>query len=91
MVKRPGSYEIIQGEDLSDLLKYALGFSGGANINKITLDKLDLQTSSIIKVITNNTSYDLKNVLSVNVYPYQTDNVSSINVSGRLNNLVFII
>ena len=28
MVKRPGSYEITDGEDLSDLLRYAMGFSG---------------------------------------------------------------
>ena len=40
MVKRPGTYETIPGEDLSDILKFSLGFSGGANTNKITLDKL---------------------------------------------------
>ena len=40
MVKRPGTYETIPGEDLSDILKFALGFSGGANTNKITIDKL---------------------------------------------------
>ena len=52
MVKRPGSYEIIDNEDLSDLLRYALGFAGGANTNKITLDKVDFESSSIIKIIT---------------------------------------
>lgn len=84
MVKRPGTYEIIPGEDLSDILKFALGFSGGANTNKITLDKLDLESSSIIKIITNNTSYSLKDVLSVNVFSYLNDNTSNILVNGAV-------
>lgn len=84
MVKRPGTYEIIPGEDLSDILKFALGFSGGANTNKITLDKLDLENSSIIKIITNNTSYSLKDILSVNVFSYQNDNSSNIYVDGAV-------
>ena len=84
MVKRPGTYEIIPGEDLSDLLKFALGFVGGANIKKITLNKLDFETSSIINIITNNTSYNLENIVSVNVYPYQNYNNSSISVAGAV-------
>ena len=84
MVKRPGSYEVIPGENLSDLLKFSLGFVGGANINKITLNKLDFKTSSIINIITNDTSYSLENILSVNVYPYKNDNNSDINVSGAV-------
>ena len=84
MVKRPGTYEIIPGEDLSDLLKFALGFVGGANIEKITLSKLDFETSSIINIITKNTSYNLENILSVNVYPYQNDNNSNISVAGAI-------
>ena len=84
MVKRPGTYETIPGEDLSDILKFALGFSGGANTNKITLDKLDLESSSIIKIITNNTAYSLKDVLSVNVFSYQNDNISNIFVNGAV-------
>ena len=84
MVKRPGTYETIPGEDLSDILKFALGFSGGANTNKITLDKLDLESSSIIKIITNNTAYSLKDVLSVNVFSYQNDNTSNVLVNGAV-------
>ena len=84
MVKRPGTYETIPGEDLSDILKFALGFSGGANTNKITLDKVDLESSSIIQIITNNTAYSLKDVLSVNVFSYQNDNTSNIFVNGAV-------
>jgi protein involved in polysaccharide export with SLBB domain len=84
MVKRPGTYETIPGEDLSDILKFALGFSGGANTNKITLDRLDYDSSSIIKIITNDTAYSLKDVLSVNVFSYQNDNTSNIFVNGAV-------
>ena len=84
MVKRPGNYEILPGEDLSDLLKFALGFVGGANIEKITLDKLDLKSSSIIKIITNNTSHSLESILSVSIFPIQNDNKSNIYVSGAV-------
>ena len=84
MVKRPGSYEIISGEDLSDLLRFALGFTGGANIEKITLSKLDGATSSVVNIITNDTSYNLKDILSVNVYPFQNDGSYDVKVSGAV-------
>ena len=83
-VKRPGLYEVLPGEDLSDLLKYALGFSGGANIEKITLDKLDIESSSIVKVITSNTSQNLEDVLTVNINTFLNDNTSSILVNGAI-------
>lgn len=84
MIKRPGTYEIVPGEDLSDLLRYALGLSGGANIDKITLDRLDIERSVVTKVITDNKSHDLDNILSVTIFPYQNDNASSIYVSGAV-------
>lgn len=83
-VKRPGVYEVIPGEDLSDLLKFALGFSGGANIEKITLDKLDSESSSVIKIITNEIAHNLEDVISVNVFAYKNDTLSSIYVGGAV-------
>ena len=84
MVKRPGTYETIPGEDLSDILKFALGFSGGANTNKITLDKLDLESSSIIKIITNNTAHSLKDVLSVKFFHIKTTTHLNVYVNGAV-------
>ena len=83
-VKRPGTYEIMPNEDLSHLLKFSLGFTGGANTEKITLDKLDNKSSSVIKIITNNTSHTLKDILSVNIFSLKLDNTSSIYVSGAV-------
>jgi polysaccharide biosynthesis/export protein len=84
MVNRPGTYEVIPGEDLSDILKFALGFSGPANVNKITLDKLDQESSSIIKVITNDTAHSLEDIFNVHVFPYEIDNTSNIYVNGAV-------
>ena len=66
------------------LLNFALGFHGGANFEKITLQKLDLESSSIVRIITNDTSYNLENVLAVNVYPYLNDDSASIYVEGAI-------
>lgn len=84
MVKRPGTYEIVQGEDLSDLLRYSLGFAGGANVKKITLDKLDLESSAVVKIITNDITLSLENIISVNVFPHLNDSTSDIFVSGAV-------
>lgn len=84
MVKRPGTYETLPGEDLSDILKFALGFSGGANTEKITLTMLDNESSSVVKITTNDTSYNLENILSVTVFPLQNNSISNIYVSGAV-------
>ena len=84
MVNRPGSYEIVPGEDLSDLTEFALGFVGGANTEKITLHKIDSQNSSIFNIITNDSSHNLENILSVNIFAYQNDNTSNIYVDGAV-------
>ena len=84
MVVRPGLYEITENEDLSDLINYAMGFKGGANIEKITLDKLDSQSLTLTKVITKDISYNLKDIVQVQIYSYKNDISSSINVSGAV-------
>ena len=84
MVRRPGSYEILPNEDLSDLLNYALGFSGGANVNKITLEKLDLERATVTKVITKDISHTLKDIISVKVFAYLNNDTSNIYVDGAV-------
>ncbi len=83
-VKRPGIYEILPGEDLSDLLDFSLGFSGGANNSKITLNKIDTDSASVIQIVTDKLNHNLKNILSVSVFPYKNDNFSEIFVSGSV-------
>lgn len=83
-VNRPAIYELLPGENLSDLLKFALGIKGSANTSKITLTKLDVNTSSINKVMTSNLSEQLDGVLSVNIYPLRNKIVSKIYVGGAV-------
>lgn len=84
MVKRPGGYEILPGENLSNILNFALGFVGGANISKITLDKLNLETYTVSKVTTDDLNYQLDNVLSIKVYPLINNNEYNIYVNGAI-------
>lgn len=83
-VKRPGIYEINEGENLEDLINFALGYKGSANKQKITLSKLNPENNSIIKIITQNEKHSLDNIISIQVYPYLNNNRSDILVSGAI-------
>lgn len=83
-VKRPGIYEMKKGENLSDLLRYSLGFEGSANVNKLTLSKFDIRSNSITKIITDDTKHHLIEIDSVKVYPLQIDISNNILVSGAV-------
>lgn len=83
-VKRSGTYEILPDESLLDLINYSLGFAGGANTEKITLEKVNYEESSIVNIITSDLSYSLENVLSVNVFSTLKDRSSSIYVDGAI-------
>lgn len=83
-INRPAIYEIKKNETLDDLISYALGFTNIANKTNINLTVLDNKSSSIFNKTTNDIYFDLKNVLSVNVYPYLNKNKSNIQVSGAV-------
>lgn len=84
MVKRPGAYEMLPNENLQDLLRFALGFSGAANLSKITLSKLNADNSTIDKLITDDINSNLKDIFSVYIYPYTNDTNFSALVSGAV-------
>ena len=84
-VKRPGIYEILPNENLSDLLRYSLGFAGGANVTNIAVNQLNINTSIIETNITDNLQLDLNNVLDIKVFSYVNDNNSNIQVFGAVN------
>lgn len=83
-VKRPAIYEVKEKEKLSDLIEYGLGFTNIANKSNIDLDILDIDSSSIQRIKTNNISSELVDVLRVNVNEYINKNVSSIRVYGAV-------
>jgi len=83
-VKRPSIYEVIEGEDISDLISFGLGFTITANKTNIDADVLDLGNGVIKSITTNNLSQSLSSFLSVNINPYQNKSVSNVRVVGAV-------
>ena len=83
-VKRPAIYEIKEDEDLDDLINFALGFTQIANESNISLEVLDIKSSSIKNINVSNPEFGLSDVLSVNVNPYVSKNIASVKVSGAI-------
>ena len=83
-VKRPAVYEVLESEKIEDIIGFGLGFTDVANKTNISIKSLDLVTTSIIQENTNNLNRELKNVLSIDVFNYGNEDVSSIQVLGAI-------
>ena len=83
-VIRPKTYEVIEGEDFSDLLSFGLGFTDIANKTNINAKLLDLKSGEIKNITKSDITFKLSNVLSVNVNQYVSKNTSSIEVIGAI-------
>ena len=83
-VKRPGIYEVLEGETFSDLVDFALGFTQTANKSNISASFLDLMEAEIIKKNISDLSQSLMNTLSVDVFNYVNENVANIQVLGAI-------
>lgn len=83
-VNRPAVYEILEGEDISDIVDFALGFKQTANKSNITISYLDLDKASVISKTDVGLDHNLKNAISVDVFNYVTKANLSINVDGAI-------
>ena len=83
-VKRPGIYEVLEGESFNDLVNFALGFNQTANKTNISASFLNLSQARIEKINISNLAQELANVLSVNVFSYVSDDSASIKVLGAI-------
>lgn len=90
-VRRPAIYEIKRNEKLEDLISYGLGFTQFANKTNINLRVLNISSSVIQVINTNDTKLSLGNVLSVNVNGYVNKSIASINVDGAIKEPGFYI
>jgi protein involved in polysaccharide export with SLBB domain len=83
-VKRPGIYEILEGEILEDIVEFALGFTQTANKSNISVSFLDLNEAAIVKKNISSLDQSLESALFVNVFNYVSDDTSNIQVIGAL-------
>lgn len=83
-IKRPAVYEIKKNETLKHLVGFGLGFTQLANKSNINISVLDNKLSIIQNKTVDNLSYDLSNVLTVNINQYVNKNISRISVSGAI-------
>ena len=83
-VKRPAIYEVRKNETLEDLTRFALGFTQIANTSNISLEILDLESSSIENINAINLDSALTDVISVNVNPYVSKSNASVKISGAV-------
>ncbi len=83
-VKRPGVYEVLPSDTIEDLINYGLGFKNTSNKTNLSLTRLDTENSVITQFETNNLEKDLKDILTVEVFDYQSVDESNIFVSGAV-------
>jgi len=83
-VKRPAIYETREDETLGDLINFALGFTEVANKSNISLNVLDINSSSIKIMNTSNLESALTNVSNVSVYPYINKNIANVGIDGAI-------
>ncbi len=83
-VKRPGIYEILDGETIGIAVDFALGFTQTANKSNISVSFLDLNEAKIVQKNINNLNESTKNALSINVFNYLNEDTSNIEVLGAI-------
>lgn len=83
-VKRPGIYEVLEGETINSLVDFALGFTQTANKSNISASFLDLNEASVVKKNIYNLDQTLQDVLNVNVFNYISEPSANILVQGAV-------
>lgn len=83
-INRPGIYEILEDEKISDIVDFALGFKQIANKSNIAISYLDLNKAVLTSKTGVELDQSLKNVLSVDIFDYVSDSNLNINVSGAV-------
>tara|TARA_B100000900_G_scaffold301952_1_gene260490 strand:- start:710 stop:2971 length:2262 start_codon:yes stop_codon:yes gene_type:complete len=83
-VNRPAIYEILENEDVSDIISFALGFTQTANKSNISISFLDLNKTSVETKSEVDLDQKLKDVLAVDVFNYVNENNLNLIISGAV-------
>lgn len=85
-VNRPGIYEYTPDEKLENIISFALGFSGNANLEKISYDFFNVEELAIETRETNNLQEKIKGITQIDVFPIGFDEERDILVTGPIEN-----
>ena len=83
-VNRPSIYEILEGEEISDIVDFALGFTQTANKSNISISYIDLEKAAVLSKTNASMDQSLKNVLVVDVFNYVSEDILGISVKGAI-------
>ncbi len=83
-VNRPAIYEILENEDISDIVEFALGFTQTANKSNISISFLDSEKTSVKTQSKVDFDKKLKDVLVVDVFSYVNEDNLNLIVSGAV-------
>ena len=83
-VNRPSIYEILEGEEIIDIVNFALGFKQTANKSNISISYLDLDKASVITNTKAGLNQNLENALTVDVFNFVNENNLGISVKGAI-------
>ena len=83
-VNRPAIYEIVEGDEISDIINFALGFTQTANKSNISISYLDSNKTSVLNKTKVSMEHSLKDVLVVDVFDYINDAKLGISVTGAV-------
>ena len=83
-VNRPMLYEVSPKDNLEDIINFGLGFKNTSNLSNISLSVLNLADSSIDQIQATDLNTDLKDVISITVYDYNSEFLSGVHISGAI-------
>ena len=81
-VNRPAVFEILEGESFKEIIGFASGFSSGANLNKITLSRINDLGQREFK------DYTQEEIINLKLK--DSDEIFVHNLSGKLSNNIII-
>ncbi len=84
-VIRPAIYEYLEGEEVSDIIFYGLGFNKMANESKVSISLLDKKINKVNQVEISDLSLSLENVTEIEVFNFSTEPNKSIRVFGAID------
>ena len=88
LVKRPGRYELIQGERLKDLIEYAAGlkpqaYTQNISINRTINNKTELINVDLERILKGQGSFELEDGDVVNIQGVVSNNKNTVTLQGE--------